>query len=407
MALNPEIPLSAKTPNIGDIALDFQRLKMAKEDRERQKKLTDVQTKAAEQKLLDDRNSARLKSLAFAATQVKPFLEKNDIEGARQVLARRKESLKFVGYDSNDTDEFEKILNQDPAQALTLANSTLQAAQQFGIIKAPDEKFETVTDAKGNPIAQRSTTTGKIIEDPRKSKLLTPEELAQQKTIRAAGKTDISIDTKGATKEAEELGKLRAETLKGIQEKALNAEEQNVGLSQLENIDVKTGFGEEGKGQLARVFNAFGVNGNALTGVDPSNIQAFNAVSGKLVLDVMATQKGPQTDKDQERIAKTLPKIQNESLANKFTLNSLKAINFRRMEMRDFYENFLEVNGTLKGADREWAGFKSKTPLLSDNIKNPQTGLPMFFHEFKQKLIERNPGATDQQVINAWRELAK
>ena len=134
-------------------------------------------------------------------------------------------------------------------------------------------------------------------------------------------------------------------------------------------------------------------------------MQAFNSVAGKAVLDIMSTQKGPQTDKDQERIAKTLPKITNEKDANEFNLNSLKALNFRRIEMAEFYEKEFEEKGTLKGADKAWRDFKAKTPMLSDNVKNPSTGLPMFFHEFKSKAKESNPAATDEQLIKAWREL--
>lgn len=396
MAINAEIPLQVQVPDIGGGILQFAQMKQAREDRQRQNKLLDIQTKQAEaqQKEFEqgsgarlaekfsERELANLKSLSIGASALKPYMDAGDYEGARRVAQTRRDALeaaRLQGADitTTETDEFLRALDANPGQAKQMIDQTLQLGTKLGFLKNPE------------------------------SKLLTPAELAQQKELRAAGKTDVNIDTKGAGKEAEKIAEQRVTFFSQLQEKGLQAEEQNVGLSQVENIDVKTGFGEEAKGQLARVFNSLGVNGNSLTGVDPANIQAMNAVTGKLVLDVMAAQKGPQTDADRAGIAKTLPTIQNEALANKFTINSLKAINFRKMEMRDFYEKFLDDNQTLKGADREWASFKQKTPLLSDNIKDPETGLPMFFHEFKQKATERNPNASPEQIVNAWRELAK
>ena len=217
-----------------------------------------------------------------------------------------------------------------------------------------------------------------------------------------------SPNQKGLTEEQKQLAKDRVGRYTGIQDAALLADEQNVGLTQLENMDVNTGFGEQGKAQIARVIDGLGGDGSALLNVDPAKVEAMNAVTGKLVLDVMSTQKGPQTDADQARIAKTLPNISNQALSNKFNINALKALNFRKIEMAEFYRNYLEGNnGTLKGADSAWNAYKQKTPLLSDSVKNPKTGLPMFFHEFKSGLVAKNPGATDQQVIEAWRQLTR
>ncbi len=365
MAIDPSIPLRVRTPDIGSGLIQIAEAAQTRKDRQ-------LRRDVARQQAGQSREEARLKSVVVGANQLKPFLDTNNLEGARGFLQRRRQNLVEAGIDSSDTDEMIQILDRDPGQALQITNQAVELGNKLGITK---------------------------------TKLLSPEEEAQQRRLRTAGATQVNVDTKGVAKEQEELAKLRASKFGQIQERAVQAEEHNLGLQQLENIDVRTGFGEAAKGEMARVFNAFGVNGSELLGVDPANIQAFNAVSGKLVLDVMSTQKGPQTDKDQERIAKTLPSIRNEALANQFNLNSLKAINFRRMEMRDFYERFLEDNESLKGVDRAWSKFKREAPLLSDNVRNPETGLPMFFHEFKAKLIERNPNATDQQAINAWREL--
>ena len=120
----------------------------------------------------------------------------------------------------------------------------------------------------------------------------------------------------------------------------------------------------------------------------------------------MSTQKGPQTDKDQERIAKTIPSIENDELANDFNMNSLLALNYRKIEMSEFYRKFLKENKTLTDADEAWFNFKMSTPLLSDNVLNKETGLPMFYYEFSKLAKKKNPNATKAQITEAWRGIA-
>ena len=186
----------------------------------------------------------------------------------------------------------------------------------------------------------------------------------------------------------------------------MQADEKLQQLTQLESMDIRQGIDAGARNTMARVFNALGANGDALLDTKVSNAQSFNAVSGKLLADALAAQKGPQTDKDAERMKETLPSIQNEALANKFVLQSLKAMEYRNQEMADFYETYLEQNDTTKGVRKAWATFKNRTPLLSDTVKDASTGLPMFYFSFKQQARERNPGATDKQILDAWRSLS-
>jgi hypothetical protein len=315
-------------------------------------------------------------------------------------------------------DEYIDLANKSEGQIrLELERSEVMGKELKNLFKGDEIKAPQTREIKrgGKIVTQEFNSATRKYEDIAeadrfKSDVLSPEAVAQKKEIAGASKSETliqnEINNSGGKKEAEKLAESRVKRYESIRDTALAAEEQNAGLSQLENIDVSTGFGEGAKAQLSRAINALGGNGEGLTGVDPANVQAMNAVTGKLVLDVMSKQKGPQTDRDQDRIAKTLPNIANEKLANEFNLNSLKALNFRKIEMSDFYENYLEEHETLKGADREWSKFKRSTPLLSNNVKNPETGLPMFFHEFKSKAQEKNPNATNGQLIKAWRELS-
>ena len=224
-------------------------------------------------------------------------------------------------------------------------------------------------------------------------------------------KTEVSIineaEGKGLTEELKTLGKLRAQDLSKMREAADNAIAQDEQLSQLANIDLSTGFGIETRGAMASAINGiFGKGvGDSLLNVNLSAIQAFKGVSSRLVNSELNKAKGPQTEGDAQRAKSTLASLKNEGEANAFLIKSLQATNARVVEQAQFYENVLERDGTLKNATKEWVAYKRKTPMLSANVLDQTTGLPMFFNNFAAMAQERNPGITRAEIVNAWREL--
>lgn len=212
---------------------------------------------------------------------------------------------------------------------------------------------------------------------------------------------------KGLTEEQKALGKSRVKRFEGLQESADNAIDQDEQLAQLEGMDVETGFGVDTRSLIASAVNAVAGagSGDALLDVNLPAIQAFKSVSKRMVNSELNKAKGPQTEGDARRAEKTVASLGNEVLANKFIIKSLRATNARKIEQSEFYQQVLERDGTLKNADKEWAEFKRKTPMLSATVMDRETGLPMFFNEFRAKTLERNPQATVDQVINAWRDM--
>ena len=212
---------------------------------------------------------------------------------------------------------------------------------------------------------------------------------------------------KGLTEEQKALAKSRVGRFETIQLAADNAIDQDEQLAQLENIDIDTGFGTEARGALASAVNAvFGDGvGDSLTNTNLPALQAFRGVSARLVNSELNKAKGPQTEGDAQRAKSTLASLANEVDANRFLVKSLRATNARKIEQAAFYESILERDGTLKDADKEWSAFKRKTPMLSATVLDNTTSLPMFFNEFREKTQVANPNATDEQIINAWREL--
>lgn len=133
------------------------------------------------------------------------------------------------------------------------------------------------------------------------------------------------------------------------------------------------------------------------------NAESFNALGTRELLNIMATQKGPQTDRDFERIQRTFAQQHNPAAQREFLMNSSYAVAARKVEMAEFYRNILERDGNLKSAGREWGAYKRSTPMLSDTIKDPDSGMPVFYVDYVQTIKAANPGIPDHEVLQMWR----
>jgi hypothetical protein len=110
--------------------------------------------------------------------------------------------------------------------------------------------------------------------------------------------------------------------------------------------------------------------------------------------------KGNLSDKDVKFLKETTPAITNTPEAYKFLLSSARALEERSLDQRDFYLTYREKTGSLDGASKAWTDFTRSTPIAS---KNPKTGLPIFYSDFKRAASEANPGMTDEQISAIWR----
>ena len=254
----------------------------------------------------------------------------------------------------------------------------------------------------------KATAMDKLLENPKSVKIggedvvyKSGREIERAKTAKTAPM--ISINQGGDKKESEKLAEVRVKRFDAIQQDAIKAEEQIEAINQIKAIDLDTGLGVETRGQIAKVWDTLGGDGEALTGVDPSDVEKFKAVATKQVLDIMSAQKGPQTDQDALRIEKAVSNLGNSKDANQFIMDSAIAIGNRKIEQAVFNEQYLEQNGTLKGVDSEWRDFKTKTPMVSDVVKDPESGAPVFFYQFREKMKSKN--YDDQDIVEAWRRM--
>ena len=206
----------------------------------------------------------------------------------------------------------------------------------------------------------------------------------------------------GEKAESKALGKLRAERFGSIQETADRATTLLDNLNQLDAIDVSKGAFEPIKASFAAVIEGFGVDASGIA--NAAGAQSFNALSSKLVNEVLNAASGPQTDQDAVRARSTMASLGDTPAAAVFKNNTLRAVALRQIEQRDFVADQLDSDKNLSQANKAWREFKRDTPSLSSIVKGPD-GLPFFFFQFKERARQIRSDMTDQEVLNAWRKV--
>jgi hypothetical protein len=213
----------------------------------------------------------------------------------------------------------------------------------------------------------------------------------------------VSIGDEAEGTERKEIAKVRARQFEKLSNDADNAESTLASLDQLDAVDAKTGAFEPAKAAVAAVAEGFGFDASAIANV--TTAQALEGLSNRLVNDVLNTAKGPQTEGDAQRARSTLKSLGDDPRAGQFKSDSLRAVALRTVEQRDFIDQKIDAGSTFSSARADWNKFKRDTPSLSDVVKNPNTGLPLFYYQFKQSARQRRPDITEEDIINAWRKV--
>jgi len=257
-----------------------------------------------------------------------------------------------------------------------LSGYATKQLEQFG-------PMEQIPGAPEGTFGQKSTTTGKYAAIQKPSKPL--------------------VEIKGAVAEKEEQkawGKSLVKHFDDIYEQGQAAGNSMEALTIAGAIDVKSGAFEPVKNWAAGAVAGLGFDPEKV-GLDKAdNAQAFQGIVENLVLTKMQAQKGPQTENDAKRIKMTIASLGHTPAAKRFLIDSAKALESRKIERADFYVDYQNEKGSLKGVRKSWDTHKKKTPLLATN---PNTGLPVFYNQFEQAMMGANRGISRSQVLDIWR----
>jgi len=124
----------------------------------------------------------------------------------------------------------------------------------------------------------------------------------------------INIDSKGQTKEEEEVGKFQGTTYNNIQQAGINANKQIATLNRLEKLseDAFSGSLAGVKKAFAGVFSEMGIDSEGLDAT-----QTFEALSNSLVLDKAQSMSGALSDRDVSFLESTAPSLKQTASGRK------------------------------------------------------------------------------------------
>lgn len=137
MALRPDINLSAGQANLTKVLPLFQEAREARHRRDimpLKEELTQQRVDSGQLKLDQDREDALTRSVVEGAAMVKPFIDNNDREGARNALLQRRSQLQAQGIDTSNTDQALDLLDANPGQFRASMDALVEFGNQAGIL---------------------------------------------------------------------------------------------------------------------------------------------------------------------------------------------------------------------------------------------------------------------------------
>jgi hypothetical protein len=127
-------------------------------------------------------------------------------------------------------------------------------------------------------------------------------------------------------------------------------------VSVLRNIDFQTGFGTETKANIANMLAAVGVKDAEKFA---TNAQIFQKEGSKALLDRLASQKGPQTERDAITGRETFVTLADTPQAKDFTLDLAQAMALQDQRKAGYFQKAADMpqvhKGKLGTISTEWS----------------------------------------------------
>jgi len=138
-----------------------------------------------------------------------------------------------------------------------------------------------------------------------------------------------------------------------------NASSTIAQLDALEKLALKTGWGSSVQASAARILNGLGLRlAPDAAKQYAAKAETFYAIVGQQNWQLLAEQKGPQTEGDAQRAAKVFSQLTNTEEANRFIRDLARANALVRIEKAKFYRENLpaaQKAGDLSRIDAAWA----------------------------------------------------
>ena len=176
----------------------------------------------------------------------------------------------------------------------------------------------------------------------------------------------------------EQLQKKRAEKAAGFMDEL----EKEIGIQNdvITNADafdalmktegLKTGVGQDILDTTARWLERIGADTSFLTGANrPATADALRQQVQTNVMNVLAAQKGVQTEGDAQRARETWVRLQNTPEGNLWINQYMKNIAQRKMDRANFILDEMERNGgNVRAAQNSWQKYSKDLPSVAPSV---------------------------------------
>jgi len=198
----------------------------------------------------------------------------------------------------------------------------------------------------------------------------------------AAGRTVVTIMNKRETEFAKAMGKADAKTIVGAQKQSIEASDTLTKLQALSKLQktIPSGPGTLTQAQAAQYAKRFGLDPKALglTGDQIANVQVFQAISKRLVMQQMANLKGAVSDREWGYLQQQLPNLSNTPEGNQKLIGLLSQMAQRQALKSKMMLQYRRdpKNRSLDGFAEKWNEYTRANPLMPDAPPTPPSTPP-------------------------------
>lgn len=251
------------------------------------------------------------------------------MRAGQEAVARGEDPSRFLALANMPEEQLDLELRRMMVQGADLKTLTDQALN-------PPETFEEVLDSQGNILGQRSSKTGKVVDDPRA--IETEAQLRQSLAKKAAGRNITNVNVGGTRVQAfeKESGKLGAQADNSVRTE-VKANARNAGRHKARVKNLQRTLDKASQGPLSQFIPALS---RVIPGIDGTDEQAAAAQINDFVLDKMSAFKGSTSEKELEFAKETVQRLGNTREANQIITRSfLNAALIAEQEDRQLKEH--------------------------------------------------------------------
>lgn len=278
-----------------------------------------------------------------------------------------------------------------------LAQNPATAAQALQFMPKPvDPKFEKL----GNTLVQTNAEGGPkpVYSVPAEAKdWQNPEYIKAQMAIRAAGRPQVTVDTRQETEFSKKIGEMNAQEYVGLMKSGASAQSQSTKLARLEYLLGKSGQTGKFTPATKELKSAAESLGFKVDEKLPFQ-QAAEALSNEIALTLRnpaggAGMPGALSDRDREFLQNMVPNLSKTPEGNKLIIESMKRLAKREQEVAALAREYRTKTGKFDdGFYAELAQKFGGKDLFGDISSKAAPSVGPYLSDIEAEILRRRKG---------------